>query len=155
MSFLEEIENLAEDLSNENLLLVLQKSLEQFGCVVGSIHFLDQETRLLQIKVHQGIPEAVLPMVQTIPIGKGMAGLAAERLEPFYMCNLQTDDSGDAKPAAKQTEMAGSAAFPILHEGKLMGTMGVAKPQEYEYSRDELDLMIKIGNVLGRKIAEQ
>ena len=49
-----------------------------------------------------------------IPFGKGMAGICAERREPVSMCNLQTDDSGVARPTAKETKVAG--ALEVVHD---------------------------------------
>ena len=84
-----------------------------------------------------------------------MAGLAAERREPVQICNLQTDESGQAKPAARETGMEGSIAFPMITGGRLMGVMGVAKPAEYEFNEDERDLLVKIGAVVARFLQEE
>lgn len=52
--------------------------------------------------------QSVLSKLSEIPIGKGMAGIAAERRQPvemcnlqIEMCNLQTDTSEIARPGAK------------------------------------------------------
>ena len=83
---------------------VLSTIISSFGCTTGTLHFLDGSTSLLRLKAHQGIPEFLIPKLAEIPIGKGMAGIAAERREPVEMCNLQTDTSGVARPAAKETK---------------------------------------------------
>ena len=88
--------------------------LAEFNCPVGTIHQLDEATGLLHLLVRRGIPDAILDRVSRIPVGKGMAGLAAERRECVEVCNLQTDSSGDAKPGAKLTGMEGSIAVPML-----------------------------------------
>src|SRR5207253_2150142 len=111
--------------------------LAAFDCPTGAIYFLDTASGMLKLGAQRGIPEAVLPRVQLIPIGKGMAGLAAERREPVQVCNLQTDTSGVAKPAAKETRMEGSIAVPILLGEKLGGTLGIAKPVPYEFTAAE------------------
>ena len=92
-----------------------------------------------------------MPQVRHIPVGKGMAGLAALRREPVQTCNLQTDESGVAKPGAKRTRMQGSVAAPIIVDGELRGTIGVAKPQAYEFSRDENELLMRIGRVIAER----
>ena len=74
-----------------------------------------------RIVAHLGIPEALMPVIQTIPVGKGIAGAAAERREPVELCNLQTDTSGVAKPGAKQTQVQGSLAVPVLEGDRLAG----------------------------------
>jgi len=88
--------------------------------------------------------------VRRIPIGKGMAGLAAERREPVQMCNLQTDTSGDAKPGAKLTQMKGSIAVPMIVNDELVGVLGVAKPEEYEFTENEIAELTSIAADIGK-----
>ena len=104
---------------------------------------------MLDLLAQRGIPESILPMVSKIPVGKGMAGLAAERREPVQVCNLQTDDSGDVRPGAKDTKMEGSVAAPMFDaEGELIGTIGVAKPVAYDFSDDEMNLLAEVGRTI-------
>jgi len=93
--------------------------MASFGCATGTLHRLDPADNLLELVVCRGIPDQLLPIISTIPIGKGIAGAAAERLEPVELCNLQTDTSGVAKPGAKQTNVQGSLAVPALSGGQL------------------------------------
>jgi GAF domain-containing protein len=74
-----------------------------------------------------------------------MAGIAAERRQPVEMCNLQTDASGIARPAAKETKVEGSIAVPMMLEGILYGTLGVAKSVPYNFSKEEVDDLLNIG----------
>jgi L-methionine (R)-S-oxide reductase len=84
-----------------------------------------------------------------VPIGKGIAGLAAERREPIALCNLQTDASGQARPAAKSTGMEGSLAVPMLVNDELRGVLGVAKACEYDWSAEEKALLLALATRLG------
>ncbi len=131
---------------------VLSAVIANFECTTGTIHFLDRETQLLKLQAAQGIPDFLLPKVSEIPIGKGMAGIAAERRKPVEMCNLQTDSSGVARPAAKETKVAGSIAVPMLLHGKLYGTLGVAKPEPYDFTKDETRNLLEIGEEISRHI---
>ncbi len=148
---------IAEILKNEGpgeagLLAALDATLKHFQCVVGTIHRLDATSNTLHLLAHRGIPPFIMDKVSVIPVGKGMAGLAAERLEPVQVCNLQTDESGAAKPAARMTGMEGSISFPLLVNGRLRGTMGVAKPTAYDFTNDERALLMKIGSMIGSKL---
>ena len=93
-----------------------------------------------------------MPQVQRIPIGKGMAGLAAQRRECVSICNLQTDGSGAAKPAARLTGMEGAIAVPMLVNGELRGVLGVAKPTAYEFSESEKSLLLHIAMLIGEHL---
>ncbi|MBK8270877.1 MAG: GAF domain-containing protein [Planctomycetes bacterium] len=126
-------------------------TLAHFNCVVGTLHRLNPATNLLELVAQRGVPDAILDRVRAIPIGKGMAGLAAERLEPVQVCNLQTDTSGAAKPGAKMTEMEGSLSAPILVEGHLRGTIGIAMPRPHEFDEAERNLLMQIGSIIGEQ----
>jgi len=131
---------------------ILSDILRAFDCSTGTIHVLDPERNLLVMRAHRGIPEMLLPKVSLIPIGKGMAGIAAERREPVQVCNLQTDESGVAKPSARETRVEGSLTVPILYRGDLYGTLGIAKPSEYEFTPEETTTLMEVGEAIGRKI---
>ncbi|PKA97961.1 GAF domain-containing protein [Flavobacteriaceae bacterium MAR_2009_75] len=132
---------------------VLQSIIVRFGCSTGTLHFLEQKTSLLQLEAQIGIPSFLIPKLETIPIGKGMAGIAAERKAPVEMCNLQTDDSGVARPAAKETKVEGSIAVPLLKEGVLHGTLGIAKPLPYDFTEEEKNELLKIGEAIASSVS--
>jgi len=123
-----------------------------YDCSTGTIHILDKDTQLLKLQAQQGIPPFLLPKMAAIPIGKGMAGIAAERKQPVEMCNLQTDESGVARPAAKETKVEGSIAVPMLLDGELYGTLGIAKPVPYDFTEEETKDLMKIGEEMSRYI---
>lgn len=147
------LQSIKESKGNVNWQELLESIISAFACTTGTIHTLDQETNLLMLKAQKGIPEFLLPKMSVIPIGKGMAGIAAERRQPVEMCNLQTDESGVARPAAKETKVEGSIAVPMLLDGKLFGTLGIAKPVPYDFTKEESDALLEIGESLAGRIA--
>lgn len=138
---------------NSHLQRALELILAHFDCLTGTIHGLDPKSGLLVLLAQRGIPEVILDKVSRIPVGKGMAGLAAERKEPVQVCNLQTDTSGQAKPGAKDTKMEGSIASPMLVDKTILrGVLGVAKPVAYEFNAAEQALLLQIGELIGRSL---
>lgn len=93
-----------------------------------------------------------MPIIQSIPIGKGIAGSAAQRREPVEMCNLQTDTSGVAKPGAKQTQVQGTLAVPVLDGLRLCGTLGIGKLEPYEFSAEEKSRLISIAQGVAERL---
>ena len=135
---------------------IYQKTLEQtlanFECTTGTVHLLDEKTGLLTLVAHAGLPPHLVPIVQSIPIGKGIAGCAAEQRKPVQMCNLQTDTSGVAKPEAKTTRVQGSLAVPIIDEaGMLRGVIGIGKREAYEFNKEEQKMLAKIAGKLAKE----
>jgi putative methionine-R-sulfoxide reductase with GAF domain len=131
---------------------VLSEIIFSFDCTTGTIHFLDVDKSTLELQAHQGIPEFLLPKIAEIPIGKGMAGIAAERRQPVEICNLQTDESGVARPAAKETKVEGSIAVPLILNGELYGTFGIAKPVPYDFTKEEINKLLDIGAEMSRLV---
>ena len=137
---------------NINWQELLEDIISAFDCTTGTLHTLDNKTNLLMLKSQKGVPDFLLPKMSSIPIGKGMAGIAAERKAPVEMCNLQTDDSGVARPAAKETKVEGSIAVPMLLDGKLYGTLGIAKPVPYDFTQSESEGLLKIGEEIAKSL---
>jgi len=135
----------------QNLLATI---VSNFDCTTGTLHFLDQETKLLHVQAHVGVPDFLLPKLATIPIGKGMAGIAAERKKPVEMCNLQTDDSGVARPAAKETKVEGSVAAPLLLGDDLYGVIGIGKRMPYDFSAAETQELMAIGEAISSVLSK-
>lgn len=111
--------------------------MEDFECVTGTLHRLDPEDNLLKLVAQRGIPPQLLPVVQRISVGKGIAGAATERKEAVELCNLQTDLGGVAKEGARQTQVQGSIAVPVLEGDEVCGTLGIGKTVPYQFSDDE------------------
>ena len=130
---------------------VLDRLLAHFECPVGTIHRLEPDGVTLRLTAQRGLPPPVLEKVQSIPVGKGMAGIAAERRAPVQVCNLQTDESGVVRPGAKLTRMEGSIAAPMLRGDRLHGVLGVAKPHPYEFTEAESSLLLAVGRALARR----
>ena len=76
------IESIKETRDEINWQELLENIITAFDCTTGTIHTLDKSTNLLMLKSQKGIPDFLLPKMSIIPIGKGMAGIAAERRQP-------------------------------------------------------------------------
>lgn len=125
----------------------LARTIQHFSADSGTLHVLDADG-LLHLKAAHGIPAFVLDIVRTVPIGKGMAGLAAERIQPVTACNIQTDTSGDVRPGAKATGLEGAIAVPMVRDGQAAGVLGIANRAERTFSDEEQALLLAIGSHL-------
>jgi GAF domain-containing protein len=141
IEFLGELESMGADAA-------LSRILKQFGADSGTIHLMSGDGLLHLKAASAGIPQFVLDTVRTIPVGKGMAGLAVERKEPVTACNIQTDTSGDVRSGAKSTGLQGSIVVPILRDGAAIGALGIANRQERTFTEAETELLLKAGRVL-------
>ena len=139
----------AQALQARNPQSVLDESIRAFGCQAGTVHWLDAQDGMLKLAAHRNLPPPIVQIVATVPVGKGIAGLAAQNREPVSLCNLQTDTSGQARPAAKTTGMEGSIAVPMLVAGELRGVLGVAMAAAHDWTDAEKSLLLAIAAKLG------
>lgn len=119
-----------------------------FGADTGTLHFLESDG-LLHLKASNGnFPPPVLAVINKIPVGKGMAGLAVERAQPVDACNIQTDTSGDVRPGAKATGMEGAIVVPVFDGPRVVGALGIANRKERSFSEQEKEALIAAGRAL-------
>ena len=129
---------------------VLDQAIACLGCSLGTVHLLNPQSGLLELRAHRGIPEKIVEVVRTVPIGKGMAGIAAERREAVQVCNLQTDASGVVRPGARQTASQGSIAVPMLRDGAVRGVLGVGKHVPHDFTAAEQSLLLEAAAAIAR-----
>ncbi|MFC4871606.1 GAF domain-containing protein [Negadavirga shengliensis] len=133
----------------------LSETLHVFACTTGTLHVLEPSSNILHLKAYTGIPDFLLPKMTEIPVGKGMAGIAAERREAVQVCNLQTDASGVVRPGAKDTKVEGAITVPLLKKDELYGTLGIAKKEPYEFTDEETNDLMQIAETMAEKISGQ
>jgi len=140
--------------SRESILeQVVRMTLKDFNSETGTIHRLDAEKQLLQLVAQAGLPPHMLEIVKTIPVGKGIAGETVAKNRPVTICNLQTDNSGVAKPGAKQTGVGGALCVPIQVSGKIVGAFGIGTMREHEYSAAEINRLLDVSKLIGKQLA--
>ena len=120
----------------------LEEIIRRFGADTGAIHLL--EDGVLKLEAHVGIPAEVVKIVETVPLGKGMAGLCAEKNTPISSCNIQIDETGNVRPGARQTGVNGAIVVPIrAADGSLRGTLGIGVHRVYEYTEEETSRLLQ------------
>jgi L-methionine (R)-S-oxide reductase len=131
---------------------VLDAVITEFNGSTGTLHRLDPATKLLALVAQRGIPPHLMPVIDRIPVGKGIAGAAAARREPVELCNLQVDLGGVAKPGARATNVQGSLAVPCLSADELRGTLGVGLMTPHDFSEAEKARLMEIGRAVAEKL---
>jgi L-methionine (R)-S-oxide reductase len=122
-----------------------------FGADTGTFHLLGDDG-LLHLKALSGnFPPPVLAVIQKIPVGKGMAGLAVERARPVDACNIHTDTSGDVRPGAKATGMEGAIVVPVFDGERVVGALGIASRGERTFNEEEKNTLIAAGRALAAR----
>jgi L-methionine (R)-S-oxide reductase len=142
------VDNTVKTDQTEELAEALRCLVHGFGAETGTFHLLEDDGLLHLRAVSGHFPPSVLAVIQQIPIGKGMAGLAVERARPVDACNIQTDVSGDVRPGAKATGMEGAIVVPVFDGTRVVGALGIANRGERTFSQEEKDALIAAGRAL-------
>jgi L-methionine (R)-S-oxide reductase len=111
--------------------------LARHKAVAGTVHVVDGDHLALAAAVN--IPPKVQELTATIPLGKGMAGLAWQHDKPIQTCNLKEDTSGAVKPGAKAVDARAAIALPVHDSsGAIRAIAGLAWMDERELPEDEV-----------------
>ncbi len=115
----------------------LRGLLARHDAVAGTVHVVKGDVLVIAAAVN--IPPKVQEITATIPLGKGMAGLAWQHDKPIQTCNLKDDNSGAVKPGAKAVDAKAAVALPI-HDpsGTIRAIVGLAWMHDNELSSDVL-----------------
>jgi L-methionine (R)-S-oxide reductase len=115
----------------------LKAFLGEQGGIAGTVHA--REGELLHLRAAVNIPPPVVKVTETIPKGKGMAGLAWERNKAVAVCNIQSDQSGDVRPGAKAVNAQAALAIPVRGpDGQVRAVVGIAFMGERDFSDADL-----------------
>lgn len=115
----------------------LRDLLARHGAVAGTVHLVRGDH--LEIAAAVNIPPKVQELSATIPLGKGMAGLAWQHDKPIQTCNLQDDSSGAVRPGAKAVDARAAVAIPVhAVSGEVHAVVGLAWADERVLADDVL-----------------
>jgi L-methionine (R)-S-oxide reductase len=116
----------------------LEKFIREHRGIAGSVHLRSGPDEL-SLAATVNIPEPVRKVVQMVPRGKGMAGLALERNAAISSCNIQTDGTGQVRPGARAVDAQAAVALPVHNrDGEVRAVVGIAFSDERTISDDEL-----------------
>ena len=133
----------------------LGEVLAQFNCQTGTLHRA-KEGETLQLVTALGVPEHLHAVIDNIPFGKGIAGVAASTREPVELCNLQKDLGGVAKEGARDTKVSGSLAVPIFSgkDQSVIGTLGIGMNQPYDFTEEEKKALTALAQTVSKSWQE-
>jgi len=126
----------------------------EIGADSVTLHLLGKDGQLHLAAAVPPMPEAVMEKIRSIPVGKGMAGLAVSRAAPVDACNIQSDDSGDVRPGARLTGLQGALVVPVLDGEQVVGALGVGTQTERTFTETEAARLIELARPFASRRAD-
>jgi len=126
----------------------LARIIEVMRCEIGSIHLLDRAENVLRLAAWQGTPEEILPEIQTLPLGSGVAGRVIANGRPLVVPTIGAETN--AVPSAGRL-LAGHAyvGAPLRAKGKVIGVLSVIGAAGREFSAEAVTLLASIADQVG------
>ena len=114
---------------------LLDEAIELVGGSAGVVTRWDEERQLLEPVAATGPALGGL----RLRLGEGASGRAAASQAPVF---LSRTDHGDQDPVLDQTELNAAVAVPLLHEGRLVGTLSVGSGSaSRSFSQQDAELL--------------
>ncbi len=127
----------------------LERVVEGLRAHSGTLHFVQPDGMLHLAALAGPLPPQLMDKIRVIPVGKGMAGVCAQRNQPVNMCNLVQDTTGVVQPGARTSGMEGAMVVPVRGtSGQVIGTLGVANAGERTFAAEEVALLEACANAI-------
>jgi signal transduction histidine kinase/DNA-binding response OmpR family regulator len=114
--------------------------VEHLGLEVCLGYLFQEGQGALQLAAHAGIPEGILPRLEVLKPGQGVAGRVATENKRWVL-DAGAAANGHAPDAAPELGLAALACYPLLSQGRVLGTLAFGTRTMRAFSDDELSLM--------------
>ncbi len=122
---------------------LFENILQQLGEHLGLEFFLayqTQEDGTLRLAAQTGVPPGQVPTLERLTAGQGVAGqVLAERKR--WVLQASAAANGPGPDAAPELGLTALACYPLLTEGRVLGTLAFGTRRVHSFSEDDLALM--------------
>lgn len=130
------------------------------------LFLLNEKSGELTLSAHKGVSDAFVRSVGKLRLGEGLNGMVAQTGEPALIDDV-FKDRRLTKMAVIKEGIRSQVIVPLKSKGKVIGTICAAMRRRRRFNRDEVELLMAIGNQIGvaienarlyeqeRKVAEQ
>ncbi len=129
---------------------------EQLGWHHAGLWSVDREARVLRCVTTWHVPSVQFPEFEaisrqlTFAPGVGLPGRVFGSAQPSWVVDVRQDSNFPRAPIAVREGLRGACAFPILHDGDVLGVFEFFSTRERQPDQDVLELMASIGNQISQ-----
>lgn len=119
---------------------VFAKLSEQIGLDIYVNYLFREAEQQLQLASYTGVEPELIATVETLKVGEGICGLVAQEHSQMALEDvLQSEEPRTA--GIRRLGVNAFASYPLLVQGRLMGTLGFGSRQRHRFSQNELGMM--------------
>ena len=126
--------------------VALSKALEVTDTEAGTLYSLEGD--ILRLQAFTGLSTAFKEKALTRKLGEGIPGIAAQLKKPIAM-DISQFPSPNLLPFVEKEGLVSFIGTPLMSKGTVVGAIGLGTSKKRVFTKDELDLLFSIGNVIG------
>ncbi|MAG29338.1 MAG: hypothetical protein CL908_00400 [Deltaproteobacteria bacterium] len=121
------------------------------GAEGGSLMLLDPESKVLRIRVAQGVEPELWPKIR-VALGQGISGRVAAEGRPIHLNGRA--DAADYELVRDRVDVESALCVPLIHAGSVLGVLNVHHASRGEaFSDDDLRFMEQLAGLDAQIIA--
>jgi signal transduction histidine kinase/hemerythrin-like domain-containing protein len=129
----------------EVLSMIVKNAVQLAGTEGGTVFEFDEENGGFRLRATYGVPSNVVEAMETTPLrpGEGATGRAAAIGAPVQIPDLRADAaySGSLRQPLDEAGFRSLLAVPLLREGRVLGSLAVARKVPGEFAPEVIDLL--------------
>ncbi len=126
--------------------VALSKAIEATDTEAGTLYSLKGD--FLHLEAVAGLSPEFKEKALIRKIGEGIPGIAAKLKKPITV-DISQFPSYPLLPYVKKEGLVSFIGAPLTSKGKVVGALSLGTKKKRIFTRDDLDLMLSIGNVIG------
>ncbi|MGA9350961.1 MAG: ATP-binding protein [Anaerolineae bacterium] len=128
----------------------LEKVLEVMRIETGAIALMNEQTGELSFTVHRGFPEELPHEADSLKLGQGLTGRAAQSGKPILVEDIFEEAAlSKTELEMKDRGFRSFACIPLESKEKVLGVMDIASHDLRHFSPQDVELLTSIGNQIG------
>jgi two-component sensor histidine kinase len=118
-----------------------------------TIYLLDPDQTALRLRASTGLAKRALGRA-TLSVGEGMTGAAVLRNEPVFAADAQHDPLFKWVDHTDERRFRSLLAIPLVLDGQPIGALNVQTATTHQYTQDEIDVLLLIGDLAAGALAK-
>ena len=128
--------------------IALEMTLDLTGFEMGSIHLLNEDGEILELKCSEGQPPILAENIKNVKFGEGVCGKAV-KLKQAIILSIDEYPTPQVIPFLREGEIQSLVGIPLLAKGEAIGAITLLSRSVHTLNQREVNLLESIGNQIG------